>query len=162
MTDQGRGDPSANSHTNNTARNHQLESVKARHISAALDRGTKCSVMSSSTTLSRRHPYLMVIRLQNTSCHTATASLQRRFLSTEQFHEIPKSMYFCVLSTGRLFTIPDSNFAVLTEVLSLHELGLPDTMTVAVFREVITRKKLLTFGHCPKGGEGPTQIECLG
>ena len=50
MTDQGRGDPSANSHTNNTARNHQLESVKARHISAA--RGTKCSAMSPCRALS--------------------------------------------------------------------------------------------------------------
>ena len=33
-----------------------------------------------------------------------------------------------------MFTVPDSKFTVLLEVLSLQELGLPNTKTVGVFR----------------------------
>ena len=31
--------------------------------------------------------------------------------------------------------------------------------TYLLLREVILRKKLLPFGHCPKGGGGPTRIQ---
>ena len=47
----------------------------------------------------------------------------------------PKSNVFLCLSTKRLFTIPFNKFTLLPNVLSLQELGLQITKTVAVLRK---------------------------
>ena len=53
--------------------------------------------------------------------------------------------------------------AQLMTVASLVNCSVPQLVSVAssTLREVIPKKNLLRFGHCPKGGGGPTRIQIV-
>ena len=61
-----------------------------------------------------------------------------------------------------MLIVPDSKFTVLLEVLNLQEFGLPNTKTVAVFREVIFKKSCFLSDIVQKGGVSSPNPKVLG
>ena len=63
-----------------------------------------------------------------------TARQEPESIADRGVSQDPKINIYQSLSTGRLFTVLDSKFTELLEVLSLQKMGVPNTKTVAVFR----------------------------